>query len=260
MKILNIQFIALLFAVSIFTISSCSKPDPDAQSAEDDARGGWAVGDAFALGNNEAGGGPGGKGLNPDCMTVDRSQGDGILSITFDNCDYRGAVRNGIIHVSYTVPNDNEPRGVHATITFEDYSFDNMDIEGTIASTYQGPINRPTISVIATNMKATFNDGKFITWSSNKTYTITEGFGDGDLSNNIIEINGSADGINREDRSYESDYDGVTLDGSCELGYPVSGKVTINSDKGKSVIDYGNGACDKKIEVTNSGITVPVNL
>ena len=260
MKTLNFKLIALLFVLSVFAFSSCDKPDPDAQSAEDDARGAYILSDAFALGNNEAGGGSGGKADIPECMTIVRNTDTKTITITFNNCLYRGATRNGIIHISYTVPNPDHPRAVSVTITFEDYKIDNVDVEGTISSTFGGSYTQPVIHVVSDNMVATFADGKTISWSSDQTFTITEGFGDGEIDNNVIVIGGTAEGINRKGMAYESVYSSVTVDRSCEYGYPVSGTVTITSDKGTSVIDYGNGTCDNEIEVTNSGVTVTISL
>ncbi len=254
------KVLPLLLLFGLFTVSSCDKPDPDAQSAEDDARGSYIMADAFAIGNNEAGGGGGGKAYLPDCMTVVRDIDLKTVIITFDNCDYRGAVRNGVINVSYTVPNPDQPIAVSIVITFDNYTINNIGIEGTITSTFGGTIVKPQIHIVASNMLATFPDDKTISWSSDKTFTIIEGFGDGDISTNVIEMSGTASGINRKSESYTATYTTVTVDRSCEYGYPVSGTVTIISDKGTSVIDYGTGSCDNTITVTNNGVSISLTL
>ncbi len=260
MKTKQFKIIALFFAIGLLAFSSCQKPDPDSQSAEDDARGSYIMADAFAVANNEAGDDGTGKAAYPEGMTVERDSITHTVTITFDNCDFRGKIRNGIIHVGYTRIPTVGLRAVNLTITFENYTIDNTKVEGAIRSTFGGTYLVPEINVVATNMKATFADGKFISWSSNKIFKISEGFGDYDIDNNVLEISGTVTGTNRAGTDFTSVYDAVTLKRSCPDGYPVSGTVTLTSDKGTTVIDYGDGTCDDIITVTNNGLTVTIHL
>ena len=260
MKTKHFKITAIIFALGLMVFSACQKPDPDSQSAEDDARGSYIMADAFAVGNNEAGDVGSGKAAYPEGMTVERDPIAHTVTITFDNCNFRGKIRNGIIHVDYTLVPQMGLRAFNLTITFENYTIDGIKVEGAIRSSFGGTYLVPEINVIATNMKATFTDGKFITWSSNKTFKITEGFGDFDIDNNVLEISGTVTGTNRAGNDFTSVYDKVTLKRSCPDGYPVSGTVTINSDKGTTVIDYGDGTCDDIITVTNNGVTLTIHL
>ena len=257
MKSNFLKFLSVFFALSIFVLASCEKPDPDAQSAEDDARGSYIMADAFALGNTEAGGG--GKAYLPECVEVYRNQIDTVI-LTFDNCDYNGAVRNGSIIVNYTLRPLIGDRAANIILTFDNYTMDGVAVEGTITTTFEGTIIRPEIHIVTDNMLATFPNQETISWSSDKTFTIVSGFGDGDFLTNIVEMSGTASGVNRKGESYSSVYNSVKVERSCESGYPVSGTVTIESDKGTSVIDYGEGECDKIISVTNNGVTITVTL
>ncbi|MCF6366283.1 MAG: hypothetical protein L3J35_08785 [Bacteroidales bacterium] len=256
MKTNLFKILSVFFALGLFALASCEKPDPDAQSAEDDARGSYIMADAFAVGNTEAGGT--GKASLPACVDVYRNQTDTIV-LTFNNCDYLGSVRSGSLIINYTRL-DIGARAVNIIITFDNYTIDGIAVEGKITTTFGGTYIRPEINVVAENMSATFTDNKTISWSSDKTFTIVSGFGDGNISTNIIEMSGTASGINRQGKSYSSVYNKVRIERSCTAGYPVSGTVTIESDKGTSVIDYGNGTCDKTITVTNNGVTVEVTL
>ncbi|MCD4794053.1 MAG: hypothetical protein K8R54_12515 [Bacteroidales bacterium] len=253
------KILTIFFAAGLLILSGCKKPDPDAQSAEDDARGGYIMSDAFAVGNNQAGGG-GGKADLPGCVEVYKNDVDTIILTFNDNCEYRGAVRNGSIIIKYTLLADIGLRAVEFVITFDNYSINDIGVEGTITTTFGGTYIKPAINVVATDMVATFSDSRTISWSSNKTFTILNGFGDGDISTNVIEMSGTATGVNRNGVSYTARYDAVTVDRSCEYGYPVSGTVTIVSENGTSVIDYGDGACDNIITVTNGKISVEVKL
>ncbi len=260
MKTKHFKLIAIFFAVGLLAFSACKKPDPDSQSAEDDARGSYIMADAFAVGNNEAGDDGSGKAAYPEGMTVVRDTVAHTVTITFENCNFRGKIRNGIIHVGYTRIPTVGPKAVNLEITFENYTIDGIKVEGAIRTTFGGTYKVPEIHVVATNMKATFTDGKVLSWSSDKTFTITEGFGDNDIDNNVLEISGTVNGTNRAGEDFKSVYDKVTLKRSCPDGYPVSGTVTITSDKGTTVIDYGNGECDDIITVTNEGVSVTIHL
>ncbi len=260
MKTKQFKIIALFFVVGLLAFSACEKPDPDSQSAEDDARGSYIMADAFAVANNEAGDDGTGKTVYPEGMTVERDTVKHTVTITFDNCDYRGRIRNGIINITYTRIPTVGLRAVNLIITFDNYTIDGIKVEGAIRTSFGGTYEVPEINVIATNMKATFTDDKYITWSSNKIFTITEGFGDYDIDNNVLEISGTVSGTNRAGNDFTSVYDKVTLKRSCADGYPVSGTVTITSDKGTTVIDYGDGTCDDVITVTNNGVSVTIHL
>jgi hypothetical protein len=255
--ILKTLFMTLLSG-ALF-MGSCVKSQPDNQSAEDDARGSYIMADAFAVGNNEAGGG-GGKSI-PGCMTVVRNLDTNpkTVDITFDNCDYRGAVRNGIIHASFSLGPEGL-RAVSASLTFENYTFEGIAVEGTITSTFGGTLLLPEIHVVSENMVLTFTDSRSISYSSDMTFAFVNGLGDGILENVVIEVSGTADGVNRQGKSYTSVYNAVRFEGSCGTGYPVSGTVTINSDKGESVIDFGDGTCDKIITVTNGNASITITL
>ena len=89
MKTKHFKIIALFFAVGLMAFSSCKKPDPDSQSAEDDARGSYIMADAFAVANNEAGDDGSGKAAYPEGMTVERDSGTHSVTITFENCNFR---------------------------------------------------------------------------------------------------------------------------------------------------------------------------
>ncbi len=260
MKTKHFRILVLFFAVGLMFFSACEQPDPDSQSAEDDARGSYIMADAFAVANNEAGDDGTGKILYPDGMTVERDTIKHTVTITFDNCDFRGRIRNGIIHVAYTRIPTVGLRAVNLTVTFEDYSIDNIKVEGSMITSFGGTYLIPEINVIGTNMKATFPDGKYISWSSNMTYKITEGFGDYDISNNVLEVSGTSSGTNRAGVDYSAIYDKVTVDRACSYGYPISGTVTISSDDKETVIDYGDGDCDDVITVSNNGVSITIHL
>jgi len=260
MKTNFFKILTVFFALGLFAISSCNKPDPDQQSAEDDARGGYMMADAFALGNDNAGDTGGGKASFPEGMDVQRDFETHTVTITFTNCDYRGAVRNGVVKIKHSLAlGENNPRAFNLTITFENYTMDGVALEGTINTTFGGTYLKPAIQIVATGMKATFADAKVLSWSSDKTFTIETGFANPDVDN-VVVMSGTATGVNRDGKNFTSTYTSVKLKRECETKYPVSGTVSIESDNGTTVIDYGNGECDNIISVTNNGVTIEVTL
>ncbi len=248
----------MLLSGTLF-VTSCEKAQPDSQSAEDDARGSYIMADAFAVGNNEAGGG-GGKNMI-ECMTVVRNETTNpkTLSITFDNCSYQGALRNGTINVSYSYIEEGT-RAVSVTISFDNYTINSVAVSGTISSTFSGTIPHPVINVTGDNMLLTFPDSKTISFDADLTFDFVNGLGDGLLNNVVYEVSGTFDGVNRDGKSYQSTYSDVRFEGSCESGYPVSGNVTIDSENGETGIDFGNGTCDKIITVSKGKVSINITL
>ncbi len=261
MKTKQFKITVILFAAVLMVFSACQKIKPDAQSAEDDARGSYIMADAFALSNTEAGNpGPGKTGY-PENMTVERDSVKHTVKITFENCEYLGKLRNGVVNILYAENPTQCERAVNLTaVTFENYTFDGVGVEGTISSTFGGSCEKPEIKVRASNMVATFTDGKKIKWASDMVFTITEGFNDTDMTNDKFLISGTQSGINRDDKSFTSSYTEVGIDGACELGYPVSGTVDIKSNKSTTTINYGEGACDDAMTISANGIELTIHL
>ena len=256
MKTNILKLLSLLFLSVLFVFSSCKKPDPDTQSAEDDARGSYIMADAFAASNDASG--DDGKSFLV-CPDVYRNNVDTVI-LTFNNCEFRGVTRNGVITVAYTINQTIGLRAVNMRVTFDNYTFGGKKLEGIITTSVGGALVGPTYTVKGANMKVTFADGKTISWNSDQTYTMVQGFATPGIDDNIIEISGTVDGVNREGESYSSVYEKVRIVRSCSSGYPVSGTVTITSDKGETIIDYGDGTCDSIITVTNEGISVEITL
>ncbi len=255
MKTNYFKIIAIFFAMGLFVVSSCKKPDPDSQSAEDDARGSFIMADAFALGNDNAGGGGGGK--LDGCMTKEIIDAHTFKLNFTDGCDYRGHTRSGSLIVAWAMGGEFGERAFNITVTFDGYSVDGIGVQGKIKSTFKGPYATPVIDVKSTNMVATFSNNETIKWSSDKRFTIANFLTE---TPNIVTMSGTASGTNRSGDDYTATYSSVKIDRACELGYPVSGTVTIDSNKGTTVIDYGSGNCDNEISVTNGGVTVNVKL
>lgn len=262
MKISALKILLLLLAAGMLMFTSCKKDlgSPDSQSAEDDARGAYVSAETFALGNDEANDTGGGKALLGNCWTrtVEGTWNEGVVTFVFDNCEYKGAVRNGTVNIAYTRKLLIHRRAVNTVITFDNYSIDGVKVEGTLTSTIQGDSVAPSFTVVGKDMKLTFSDNRTIEWNATRTFTMVEGFTTIIRDDNVIEMSGTVTGVNRKGVSFESVQSKIRREYTCK--WPVSGTNTITSEDRVTVIDYGNGECDNIITVTSNGVSLDVNL
>ncbi|NPA44968.1 MAG: hypothetical protein GXO49_05495, partial [Chlorobi bacterium] len=215
MKTNLFKILAIFFAFGMFALTSCDTSEPDQQSAEDDARGGYMMADAFAVSNDNTND-DGGKALLVEGMEIERSLLEHKVKITFSNCDYRGAKRNGVINIAYDFALEPSNLGAYnLVITFEDYTVDGVGLEGTITTTFGGIYDTPAITIVGTGMVATFSNGETISWNSSQVYTLEGGFVNGLVGDTVV-VSGTSEGVNRKGESFKSTYANVTLNRACE--------------------------------------------
>jgi hypothetical protein len=189
--------------------------------------------------------------LWPKVVTVDF--GTSCTGI-FDN------VRSGKIIIEVTAPRLQV--GSKRTITFLDYYFNGIKVEGTNVLENMGYNTNQNlvISVKLTDGKLTLPDGKTIerTLSHQREWTA------GLLTKNIWDdeclITGTATGKNIDGLAYTNTImTGLHWTRACR--FIVSGVVKIERD-GKSPIeiDFGSGDCDSKAIVTKDGVTKEILL
>ena len=189
--------------------------------------------------------------LWPKVVTVDF--GTSCTGI-FDN------VRSGKIIIEVTAPRLQV--GSKRTITFLDYYFNGIKVEGTKVLENMGYNTNQNlvISVKLTDGKLTLPDGKTIerTLSHQREWTA------GLLTKNIWDdeclITGTATGKNIDGLAYTNTIM-TALHWTRACRFMVSGVVKIERD-GKSPIeiDFGSGDCDSKAIVTKDGVTKEILL
>lgn len=139
------------------------------------------------------------------------------------------------------------------TLTFEGFQKDSTTINGTVVTTASGS----STTIEAHDVGVTFADGTSATWDGTLTYTYDKGE-DGKWKDNTIRVTGSWMGTNREGIVYTADItEELVFSYGCDKRHkfrPVSGKVEIKVGDVTSVVDYGDGTCDKKYTVTTGGI------
>lgn len=181
--------------------------------------------------------------------------------ITFDfgteGCKVKGRTRKGKMIIEYT--GKYRIAGSIFTFTFDNYTVDGRKIEGTRVVTNKG---NNTYEIKATNMKITFPDGSFSTWSSTRTRIWDTKGTPLNFNDDELKIYGTADGVGRNKKAYTAVVDAakpLIIKLSCtatdRIFLPVSGELVVTMEKKKRTINYGSGECDKVVTVTLEGGT-----
>jgi len=139
---------------------------------------------------------------------------------------------------------------------------DDYKVEGTKSITYRGENlsgNRNwDISVV--DGVITTPDGETILWESERNNELISGANDWDPWNNVYSITGMANGTNTSGRDYTAEIIKALI---VKIGclYVTEGVLEIQPEDLKvRSIDYGDGTCDRKAEVTIGKRTYDVNL
>lgn len=189
------------------------------------------------------------------CATLTRSgsKAAGSLRVDFGaGCtDPRGNVRSGAIVVSHQ-GGWNEA-GSQWTITFEDYSINGLEIEGTREVKVVSVTDTlTTYEVVLTGGKITWPDGRVATRevSRRREHERNE--------NNLLDrliIYGTAQGTFRNGRGYSIEIlERLIYRRACAAEgviIPVSGVKLIKHGDRELTVDYGDGACDNVVILTN---------
>jgi hypothetical protein len=168
--------------------------------------------------------------------------------------------RSGKINIEVTGPR--LQLGSKRTVTFTDYYFNGIKVEGTKVLENMGYNNNHNlvISVKLTDGKLTLPDGKTIERTMDHQREWIAGL----LTRNIWDdeclITGTASGKNIDGIAYTNTIL-TALHWTRACKFIVSGVVKIERD-GKSPveIDFGNGDCDAKAVVTKDGISKEILL
>jgi len=183
-------------------------------------------------------------GIWPKVITVDFGEGCAGL---YENS------RSGKVIIEVTGPRLEV--GAKRTVTFANYYFNGIKVEGTkvVENTGYNSNQNLVCSVKLTGGKLTLPDGKFIERSFEHQREWTAGL----LTRNIWDdeclITGSANGINIDGIAYTNTIM-AALHWKRVCFFIVSGVVKIEREGSGSIeINYGSGECDAKAVVTKGG-------
>jgi hypothetical protein len=146
--------------------------------------------------------------------------------------------------------------GSVVTITPVAYKVGNISYAGTIKVTR---IATYVFTVEVTGGKC--SDGSAtMEWNCNRTITWTSGMGDTNEQNDVFEISGSANGVNREGKAFQ-----VTITSPlvkmADCKWISKGVIEITPDGLKTrVVDYGDGTCNAAATFTVNGNTYTFNM
>jgi hypothetical protein len=190
------------------------------------------------------------------CAAVTRSGSTeaGSVSVNFGmGCtDARGNIRKGSIVVMYS-GRWNIP-GSSWTVRFENYSVNNITIAGMRTVTN---ISESTVGI--QSFRVDLEDG-FITWpdgsiARRRLHHRREAHRDGNNILNRLIIYGTAEGNHRNGRGFYIEIlEPLVYDRRCAVEgtiIPVSGKKLIKHGDREITVDYGDGACDNFVTITN---------
>lgn len=159
-------------------------------------------------------------------------------------------IRSGKIIIEVTAPR--LEAGSKRTITFDNYYFNGIKVEGTKVLENMGYNNNQNllIAVKLTGGKLTLPDGSTIERTIDHLREWTAGLNTRNIWDDECLITGSAAGKNIDDLAYTSTIL-TALHWTRACKFLVSGVVKIERDETLPVtIDYGTGDCDAKAVVT----------
>lgn len=187
-----------------------------------------------------------------DCPTVTVTPGDWSFPRTVtidygtDGCEGPdGRVRRGQIIVTQSDTLRNA--GAVRTATLVDFYVDDAHVEGTKTWTNQGfdANGDPVINRTVTGGSITFPDGSQITWEADHTITLIEGAGTPVLLDDVVQITGGSNGVNRNGVAYSfviDEQDPLVKRRLCR--WVESGTLEMTVGNITRLINYGNGTCD----------------
>ncbi len=250
MKNKILKLTALFFFAALFTLTSCRK-EADTQSAEDAARGGYMMADAFAISNKGAN--DGGKALMDefgDCQ-INFVEFENGFKVTFNNCvDDNGLTHNGSIIFSASGNGNADVTYGSITIKFENYTVENEGIDGTVTAGLEIS-NYGTgfwFNVGAQDLTLKYADGSKVIYDN---YDLKYVFGIGNGFK--FTITGSSEGTNRDGKHFKTESNDIVLSLFNLSNDNCSGTMTIEVEGENPVtLNYDTGECGK-VEVSQKG-------
>lgn len=181
------------------------------------------------------------KGTFPNTLTIDYGP-DGVTG------PY-GHVRKGQLVITFSALMSTA--GAVRTVSHENFSIDDVRIEGTVSLTNKGlnPSGQPEFARVVLNRKLIFPSGKTSSWEATQTLTQLEGSKTLIRIDDVWSITGSASGINREGKSIAlNTMESLIFPVACH--YFVKGIISLSANNEVFSIDYGYGICNNDAILT----------
>lgn len=197
---------------------------------------------------------------------VDKTREDSIIftgMITVDygdgtSCDDTENVRTGKVMdsfiriLSFT---DSTTFSSSDSITFEAFKKDSIELSGLFVKKFA---SGEPFTLSAKDAMITYPDDSFVTWEGMLSFTYDDNGTKWDWDDDSRTMTGSITGTTRNGVDFSAEVtEDVIFKNECFWLHkiPVRGTIEITSGGTTSVIDYGDGTCDKTYTITVNGET-----
>lgn len=186
---------------------------------------------------------------NPFPVTIILDFGNGCIGLD-------GRLRKGKIITTYT------GRLIHAgstaTTTFDQYSIDSIQVQGTQIVSNVSTTTAFKLNIQVQNGKLTRPNGNYQQWNSIRSITQVLGMATPLIAaDDVFSITGHATGVVKRNNiisTWESQII-EPLHKAFICRWIVKGKVKLTRNAHQAILDYGQGACDRHATITMNGVT-----
>ncbi len=240
-----------LLVAGVLTVPACKKDassDADVTTAEDVATAedfSAEIDQAVDIAIEERGG-------SGSCPTVTLAQPWGTwpntITIDYGTAGCLGPNGEHVLKGKIIITQSAEmfTAGAQRTKTFENFYVDDVRVEGTKTwrNNGQNAAGEWSYTREASGMKLTYADGATTTWNHTHTATLAQGGATPTHWDNVWKITGNTSGVNRNGAAFSSTIvEPLVKRGNCR--WIVEGKVEFTRNGQTSILDFGNGTCDR---------------
>ena len=193
-------------------------------------------------------------GGRPDCVTRTIVENGNMKSVTLDfaeNCTLpNGHVLTGQIILTYEKDDDSKTKMI--TKTFNNFSFNNVTVEGEniIVRTRKNENGNPQ-SIKTIDVLHTWPDGESISKKGTKTREWVEGYETKTWGDNVFLITGNWSSSFKDGRVCSANID-LALRREMACRFIVSGIIQIDKGLISGELNYGDGTCDNLAVFTDN--------
>jgi hypothetical protein len=180
-----------------------------------------------------------------------------VIEYSGDCTDHRKHTKKGriIINLSDTITN----AGSVETIVYQDFYIDSMQVELSASLKNLGKNSSGNWVIEKTFNQTLTKNGDVCERVNKETAEWISGFETPSRSDNVYYLTGSGKVVLNDTTYTKKITTPLLFDGSC--GYFIlSGVVELTKNSSSALIDYGDGTCDDKANVTIDGITEEISL
>ncbi|MGI9552091.1 MAG: hypothetical protein ACR2MT_12890 [Aurantibacter sp.] len=191
------------------------------------------------------------KGSN-DCYVAEYT--DTGFVIVFENCNVNGTDNvNGTLTAVYT----SEGETVSFIVTWDDFYYGDIKLDGTRSYTLGANMDQSTISFsVTSDIDVTLADESVISENGTKTFALTVG---NSLEDSVYTLEGNWT-VEANGNTYKVIVSS-SLHGNLACGYLNEGVMSVEKNGLVVTVDFGDGSCDDKASVKYpNGATEEVDL